>query len=71
MAMFAMVCGSVTAETALEPRTDTKPVGSAYESTLNLLIKEHSEIVLKAFADACTDTNIASDISSNLRVQIT
>ncbi|KAF9127652.1 hypothetical protein BGX30_014707 [Mortierella sp. GBA39] len=71
MAMFAMLCGSVSAETALEPRSAKPVVGAAFEATLDLLVKEHSTIVLKAYADSCTDTNIHAAISSNLRVQVT
>jgi hypothetical protein len=70
MAMFAMLCGSVSAETGLEPRA-VKPVGAAFEATLDLLVKEHSDIVLKAYADVCTDANISAAVSTNLRVQIT
>ncbi|KAF9924889.1 hypothetical protein FBU30_005232 [Linnemannia zychae] len=69
MAMFAMLCSTVAAETSLEPRA-TKPVGAAFDATLDLLVKEHSDIVLKAYADVCTDANISSAVSTNLRVQI-
>ncbi|KAI9242410.1 MAG: hypothetical protein BYD32DRAFT_238893 [Podila humilis] len=62
---------SVDAESsALEIRGVKKPAGAAYEATLDLLVKEHSDIVLKAFADVCTDANLTTDITTELRVQI-
>ncbi|KAG0001713.1 hypothetical protein BGZ80_006522 [Entomortierella chlamydospora] len=69
LAMFALICSAVSAETSLEPRA-TKDVGAAFEGTLDLLVKEHSDIVLKAYADVCTDADLSTAISSNLRVQI-
>ncbi|KAF9093665.1 hypothetical protein BGX23_003058 [Mortierella sp. AD031] len=72
MAMFAMLCSSVSAETAtgLEPR-GVKPVGAAFEATLDLLVKAHSDIVFKAYADVCTDANLATDVSTNLNIKLT
>jgi hypothetical protein len=61
--------------TGLEPRgaaptKPTKPVGAAFDGTIDLLVKEHSEIVVKAFADVCTDANLSTDITTDIRVQI-
>ncbi|KAF9093666.1 hypothetical protein BGX29_004902 [Mortierella sp. GBA35] len=73
MAMFAMFFGLTSAETtALEPRgtKPTKPVGAAFEGTIDLLVKQHSDIVVKAFADVCTDANLSTDITTDIRVQI-
>ncbi|KAF8985034.1 hypothetical protein BGZ46_006166 [Entomortierella lignicola] len=69
MAMFAMLCSAISAETALETRA-VKDSAAAFEGTLDLLVKEHSDIVVKAFADVCTDANLSADISTKLRVQI-
>jgi len=73
MAMFAMLYSFVTAESiqALEVRAAKPVVGAAFEATLDLLVKEHSDIVVKAYADVCTDANLSTDISTDLRVQIT
>ena len=72
LAMFAMLCSVVSAETSLEPRTvKNTTVGAAFDATLDLLVKDHSSIVLKAYADVCTDANLSTDISTDLSVQIT
>ncbi|KAI1320790.1 hypothetical protein EDD11_009747 [Mortierella claussenii] len=71
MAMFAMLCSFASAEaieTGLEKRTLLP--GAAFDATVDLLVKEHSQIVVKAFADVCTDADVASAISTDLRVQI-
>lgn len=76
MAIFAMFFGLSTTSaemiTDLEPRgaKSTKPVGAAFEGTIDLLVKQHSEIVIKAFADVCTDANLSTDITTDIRVQI-
>ncbi|KAF9924890.1 hypothetical protein FBU30_005233 [Linnemannia zychae] len=72
LAMFAMFFGlSSSAEmiTDLEPR-GTKPVGAAFDGTIDLLVKQHTDIVVKAFADVCTDANLSTDIVTDIRVQI-
>ncbi|KAF9330838.1 hypothetical protein BGZ89_008080 [Linnemannia elongata] len=77
LALFAMFFGlssTTSAEmiTDLEPRAaaPTKPVGAAFDATIDLLVKEHSDIVVKAFADVCTDANLSTDITTDIRVQI-
>ncbi|KAF9337294.1 hypothetical protein BG006_005505 [Podila minutissima] len=74
LAMFAMFfSSSVAAESsALEKRATktTQPVGAAFDATVDLLVKEHAEIVVKAFADVCTDADLNSALKTNLRVQI-
>lgn len=55
---------------ALEIRGVKKPTGAAFEATLDLLVKQHSDIVVKAFADVCTDAALTTDITTELRVQI-
>ncbi|KAF9276099.1 hypothetical protein BGZ88_001938 [Linnemannia elongata] len=77
LALFAMFFGLSTTTTAemitdLEPRAaaPTKPVGAAFDATIDLLVKEHSDIVVKAFADVCTDANLSTDITTDIRVQI-
>ncbi|KAG0035872.1 hypothetical protein BGZ82_005005 [Podila clonocystis] len=74
LAMFAMFfSSSVAAESsALEKRAPkpTKPVGAAFDATVDLLVKENAEIVVKAFADVCTDADLNSALKTNLRVQI-
>lgn len=77
MAIFAMFFGlSATSSaemiTDLEPRgaVPTKPVGAAFDGAIDLLVKEHSDIVVKAFADVCTDANLSTDITTDIRVQI-
>lgn len=77
LALFAMFFGlssTTSAETItdLEPRAaaPTKPVGAAFDATIDLLVKEHSDIVVKAFADVCTDANLSTDITTDIRVQI-
>ncbi|KAG0012716.1 hypothetical protein BGZ81_001423, partial [Podila clonocystis] len=62
---------SVEAESsALEIRGVKKPTGAAFEATLDLLTKQHSDIVVKAFAEVCTDAALTTDITTELRVQI-
>ncbi|KAG0036884.1 hypothetical protein BGZ82_003507 [Podila clonocystis] len=62
---------SVEAESsALEIRGVKKPAGVAFEATLDLLTKQHSDIVAKAFAEVCTDAALTTDITTELRVQI-
>ncbi|KAG0327585.1 hypothetical protein BG004_002751 [Podila humilis] len=79
LAMFAMffscnvAAQQVEAEGAsfaLEKRASTKPVGAAFDATVDLLVKEHTEVVVKAFADVCTDADLNSALKTNLRVQI-
>lgn len=77
VALFAMFFGLSSTTSAemisnLEPRgaAPTKPVGAAYDGTIDLLVKEHSDIVVKAFADVCTDANLSTDITTDIRVQI-
>ncbi|KAF9427743.1 hypothetical protein BGZ94_004252 [Podila epigama] len=73
LAMFAMVFTCTVAaqaeSMALEKR-GTKPVGAAFDATVDLLVKEHAEVVVKAFADVCTDADLNTAIKTNLRVQI-
>ncbi|KAG0353923.1 hypothetical protein BC939DRAFT_495233 [Gamsiella multidivaricata] len=73
LGMFAMLCSTVSAESGLEARSvnTTTNAGAAFEGTLDLLVKEHSDIVVKAFADVCTDANLSTDISTDLNVKIT
>ncbi|KAF8929769.1 hypothetical protein BGZ58_008688 [Dissophora ornata] len=71
LAMFAMLCSAVSAETGLEPRAVKTTVPNAFDATLDLLVKDHSDIVLKAYADVCTDASLSTAISTDLRVQIT
>ncbi|KAG0324622.1 hypothetical protein BGZ99_001627 [Dissophora globulifera] len=70
--MFAMFCSASVAsvETGLEKRGVVSPT-AAFDASVDLLIKEHSSIVIKAFADVCTDADVSAAVSTDLRVQIT
>ncbi|KAG0265600.1 hypothetical protein BG011_004391 [Mortierella polycephala] len=73
LAMFAMFCSASavvasSAETALEKRAPKAQ--AAFDATIDLLVKQHSQIVVKAFADVCTDADVSSAIKTDLRVQI-
>ncbi|KAF9995714.1 hypothetical protein BGZ80_007903 [Entomortierella chlamydospora] len=73
MAMFAMLCSSVVASKAVETCTAPKTSKStaAFDATVDFLVKEQSSIVVKAFADVCTDADISEAVSSHLNVKIT
>ncbi|KAG0308332.1 hypothetical protein BGZ98_008314 [Dissophora globulifera] len=74
LAMVAMFCSAVSAETGLDIRSvkpSTAHPDAAFEATLDLLVKEHAKIVVKAYADVCTDANLSTDISTDLHIQIT
>ncbi|CAO3574112.1 unnamed protein product [Mortierella alpina] len=80
MAMIALLCNAVSAEpspeilatgTELEIRAASAPVvGAAFDATLNLLVKDHAEIVLKTYADVCADASLTTEIDAKLRVEI-
>ncbi|KAF9316976.1 hypothetical protein BG003_001358 [Podila horticola] len=71
LAMFAMFfSSSVAAESSALEKRAPKPVGAAFDATVDLLVKENAEIVVKAFADVCTDADLNSALKTNLRVQI-
>ncbi|KAF9959626.1 hypothetical protein BGZ72_009206 [Mortierella alpina] len=80
LAMIAMLCNSVSAEstpeflavgTELETRAAPGPVASAaFDATLNLLVKDHTDIVLKTYADVCADAKLTTEIDAKLRVEI-
>ena len=80
LAMIAMLCNAVSAEstpeflavgTELETRAAPGPVaGAAFDATLNLLVKDHTDIVLKTYADVCADAKLTTEIDAKLRVEI-
>ncbi|KAF9909606.1 hypothetical protein EC991_008262 [Linnemannia zychae] len=43
---------------------------AAFEATVDLLVKDHTQIVVKAFADVCTDADVSAAISTSLNVQV-
>ncbi|KAG0269120.1 hypothetical protein BGZ95_002184 [Linnemannia exigua] len=43
---------------------------AAFDATVDLLFKEHTQIVVKAFADVCTDADVSAAISTSLNVQV-
>ncbi|KAF9101102.1 hypothetical protein BGX27_011607 [Mortierella sp. AM989] len=63
-----MLCSTVAAS-SLEKRAPKKT--AAFDATVKLLVKEQAHVVVKAFADVCTDADINKAISTNVRVQIT
>ncbi|KAF8976271.1 hypothetical protein BGZ46_008406 [Entomortierella lignicola] len=74
LAMFAMLCTSVSAqkekcETPAPAVTSTST--AAFDACVDYLVKEQASIVIKAYADTCTDLNINEAISDSLKVQIT
>ncbi|KAF9351327.1 hypothetical protein BGX26_010649 [Mortierella sp. AD094] len=71
LAMFAMLCSSVVASQELEKRGAKPSPTAAFDATVDFLVKEQSSIVVKAFADACTDVDVNDAVSSSIRVQVT
>ncbi|KAF9925745.1 hypothetical protein FBU30_004513 [Linnemannia zychae] len=84
LAMFAMYCNAAaigirarSAELEVEVEKSSSfevekrglPT-AAFDATVDLLVKDHSQIVVKAFAEVCTDADISSAISTNLGVQV-
>ncbi|KAF8928317.1 hypothetical protein BGZ58_009740 [Dissophora ornata] len=70
--MATMVCGASASATEIEKRTAAPVLPSAaFDATVNFLFKEQSSIVVKAFADACSDADISSALSTGLQVQVT
>ncbi|KAF9897332.1 hypothetical protein BX616_005776 [Lobosporangium transversale] len=70
MAMLAMLCSMAVASTEISLEKRAPPSTAAFDATVDLLVKEQAHIVVKAFADVCTDTDIASAVKTDLRVQI-
>ncbi|KAF9351326.1 hypothetical protein BGX26_010648 [Mortierella sp. AD094] len=70
LAMFAMLCSSVVASQELEKRAPKPSPTAAFDATVDYLVKEQSAIVVKAFADACTNTDI-NNAASKLKPVIT
>ncbi|KAG0226249.1 hypothetical protein BGW42_003808 [Actinomortierella wolfii] len=68
MAMFAMLCNSVSAQemVALERRAPK----SGFDASVDLLVKAHADVVAKAFAEVCQDADITLATKKNLRIQI-
>ncbi|KAG0054375.1 hypothetical protein BGZ83_011384 [Gryganskiella cystojenkinii] len=73
LAMFAMLCSAVSAESGLEARAIkvTPAPTAAFDATVALLVSEHASLVAKAYADVCTDADISSAIKTGINVQIT
>ncbi|KAG0284723.1 hypothetical protein BGZ97_008076, partial [Linnemannia gamsii] len=86
LAMFAMSChaaaiGFRTPSTEVELEAEKSisfdiekrglpiPKG-AFDATVDLLVKDHAQIVVKAFADVCTDADVSAAISTSLNVQV-
>ncbi|KAF9574618.1 hypothetical protein EC968_006033 [Mortierella alpina] len=76
--MIALLCNAVSAEsspeilaagTELETRAAPGPV-AAFDATLDLLVKDHARIVLKAYEDVCADASLTTEIDAKLRVEI-
>ncbi|KAF9972994.1 hypothetical protein BGZ73_003793 [Actinomortierella ambigua] len=68
MAMFAMLCNSVSAQemVALERRAPK----SGLEASVDLLVKAHADVVAKVFAEVCQDADVSAAIKTNLRLQV-
>jgi len=73
LAMFAMLCSAVSADSGLEVRAvkTTPAPTAAFDATVALLVSEHASIVAKAYADVCTDADVSSAIKTDLNVKIT
>jgi len=74
LAMFAMLCTAVSAESGLEIRavkTTTPAPTAAFDATVSLLVSEHASLVAKAYANVCTDADLSSAVSTDLSIQIT
>ncbi|KAF9945897.1 hypothetical protein BGZ72_000880, partial [Mortierella alpina] len=78
MAMFAMVC--TAAPVAPVPSFDLTPSVQAgldkrtlpfpFDATVDLLVKAKADIVVKAFAEVCTDLDISKTIDTELKVKV-
>ncbi|KAG0269254.1 hypothetical protein DFQ27_004316 [Actinomortierella ambigua] len=68
MAMFAMLCNSVSAQemVALERRAPK----AGFDASVDLVLKAHADIVAKVFAEVCQDADVSAAIKTNLRLQV-
>ncbi|KAG0212078.1 hypothetical protein BGX28_006839 [Mortierella sp. GBA30] len=61
----------VASDTGLEVRAVKPPATSAaFDATLDLLVKDHADIVLKTYANVYADASLTTEIETNLRIQI-
>jgi len=67
LALPAILCSSVIAETGAQVHVFRRPA-SAFDATLDLLVREHQDIVVNAYANVLTSSEFKTDIASHLKV---